>query len=613
MILSQLNLPDDLKQLNENQLHCLAQEIRSLLIHQVHLNGGHLSSNLGIIELTIALHYVYSFATDRILFDVSHQSYIHKILSGRLPLFGTLRQFQGLSGFTDPAESVYDVVKAGHAGAAISFGVGLSQATRMTGGNEKTVVLIGDASIANGMAFEALNHLGHLKTGLLIILNDNQMSISKTVGAFSEYLSRFLSGSFYHHIKKDIRAVVSKIPMLGESINEALQQFRKTIKKSIVHNIFEELGVRYIGPIDGHDINGLIKTFSNLSLHANEPTLVHVMTQKGKGYPDAEKNPTKFHGISLKSANLNLSYTQVFGNKMQELARNKNNLAIITAAMTDGTGLNRFSELYPEKYFDVGIAEEHAVGFCAGLSYKGIKPYVAIYSTFMQRAVDQLFHEVSLQENINPVFVMDRSGLVGEDGPTHHGIYDIAYTKFLPRFVLMAPKDATELENMLDFAYDLNHPAVIRFAKETCPDCFTTSTPIALGQGEIILESPNAKLTILAYGSMVLQAYLLQNLMDIPFNLINLRFAKPLDNQKILDFAARKIPIVCLEEHSAMGGIGESIGNFLCENNAQVPFLKLGLPDEFVPHGERSLLFDRVGLSPLKLKDRILHWLSHIS
>lgn len=607
-LLESIQLPKDLKNMSIIQLKQLAKEIRTFLIEKVHQNGGHLASNLGAVELSLALHRNFDFSKDRIIFDVSHQSYVHKILSGRIKEFNSLRQFNKMSGFTDPLESIYDVVKTGHAGTSISLGLGIQSGFEALNKNEKVVVFIGDASISNGVAFEALNHLGHLQKNLIIVLNDNQMSISKTVGALSHYLSRFISGKFFQAIKNDLKKLLKDIPFIGDSIHDTVDQVRRALKKNLIPNLFEELGVQYLGPVDGHQIEDLQSLIGNMADLDDGPVLLHAITKKGKGFAEAELNPQHFHGISPQNSIKKDSYTAVFGRKMLEIASVDPKVVVITAAMTDGTGLNELSAQYPKRYFDVGIAEEHAIAFAAGMSLSGLKPYVAIYSTFMQRAVDQLFQEVSLQKEVNPVFVMDRSGLVGEDGATHHGVFDIAYTRFLPRFVLAAPKDDEELEKMLDFSLNLDAPMVIRFAKGAYHH-FNYCDEIELGKAEIILEDENAKLNIFAYGSMVSEAYSLKDRLAIPFNLINIRFAKPLDEATILSFAKKGLPIVTLEEHSLIGGVGEAINNLLVSKNVNAPVLNIGLEDRFYPHGKRRLILEDAGLSGDKLLKRIQEWL----
>lgn len=597
--------PLDLKKFTYGQLYQLSQEIRKFMIEKVETHGGHLSSNLGVVELTLALHRVFDFSKDRLIWDVSHQSYVHKILTGRSKGFDNLRQWQGLSGFTDPDESIFDVVKVGHAGSSLSTALGLITGYEQENPHnlKKVVAVIGDAAISNGMAFEALNHLSHLKKNLIVILNDNQMSISKTIGGLSKHLAKFLSGNLYHTLKKDVEKFLNHLPIIGEALSQSAKSLVKVIKKNINPTLFEEFGIHYLGPLDGHDIEKLEKTLKNASF-IKGPVLIHILTKKGKGWGKAEEDPTHYHGISAKTSQESPSYTQVFGNKMQNLAKTNANFSVITAAMTHGTGLASFAQNFSHRYFDVGIAEGHGVAFAGGISLAGHKPVVAIYSTFLQRALDQMFQEVSLQKESNPLFVVDRAGLVGEDGPTHHGTFDIAYTKFLPRMVLMAPKDGQELESMLEFGLSLNYPAVIRFPKGGF-NSFNTCPPITLGKAEVLQEKQDAKVTLLSYGSLTGEILKIKEKFNFPFNWVNLRFAKPFDKETLLKFAKKGVPIISLEEHSLIGGVGQSISSFLLEQGVFVPFLKIGLKDQYYSHGKRDILLQEAGLSGLSLVNQI--------
>ena len=610
MLLDNLHGPEDLKKLTLLQLDDLAQEIRKFLIERVQETGGHLSSNLGVVELTLALHKVFNFKEDRLLFDVSHQSYTHKILTGRKSGFDTLRQFGGLSGFTSPMESDYDVFKMGHAGTSISLGMGLKTGFETLEKAGHVVIVIGDASIGNGMAFEALNHLGFLRKDLIIVLNDNQMSISKTIGAFSKYLSRFVSGTLYNALKRDVEKITTDIPVFGSSIHQTLKNIKNVFKKSILSNLFEKLNLNYVGPVNGHDLDEMQKIFENVKTSMHGPTIVHAITIKGKGFRQAELNPTGYHGVSAKKAGAKEeTFTEVFGKKMLELASRDKKVVVITAAMTDGTGLNDFSERFPERYYDVGIAEGHAVGFAAGLSAAGLKPYVAIYSTFMQRALDQFFQEVSLQNDVNPVFVMDRSGLVGEDGATHHGVFDIAYTRFLPRFVLLSPKDGRELSAMLEWVKELRAPVVIRFSKGGFHG-FSECAPLELGKSEWLSRVENPDFYLLSYGSMTGMAVeMMDFLPGKKAQIINLRFAKPLDAETLLQVGGTGKPVICLEEHALLGGVGEGIAAFFADHGLDSPILRLGLEDHYYTHGARDALLDYAGLSPRKLAVRVEEFL----
>lgn len=599
MFLEKISHPEDIKGLNLNELKALAEEIREFLIKKVLETGGHLSSNLGVIEVTLALHYAFNLEKDRIFFDVSHQCYTHKLLTGRRDGFSNLRQWNGLSGFTDPCESPFDVVKSGHAGSSISVALGLQTAFEAKDSKQRSIAFIGDASISNGLAFEALNHLGHLKNKTLIILNDNQMSISKTIGAVSRHLSRFISSKIYNNTKRDIEEMLEHIPMVGNSFGVFFKSMRKIVKKNLFPNLFEDLGVNYIGPVNGYNIGEMIKIFKNIN-ELEGPVLIHVLTQKGKGFCKAEEDPTYYHGISGKNKSGGESFTSVFGKKMVELAEKNPELCVITAAMTDGTGLHEYARKYPDRYYDVGIAEEHAVAFASGLCLGGKKPVIAIYSTFMQRALDQMFHEISLQKTLAPVFVLDRSGLVGEDGPTHHGVFDIAYTRFLPGFILMSPKDARELEAMLEWSLKQKKPVVIRFPKGGF-ETYDSSPCIELGKSEVLLEEKDAELTFFTYGSLAGEVLKIKKLSSLKFNVVNLRFAKPLDEAAILSFASKTRKIVTLEEHSLIGGVGEAISSLLMEKGTGARVLKIGLRDQFYPHGARAKLLEEAGLTAEKI------------
>ncbi|HOJ49268.1 MAG TPA: 1-deoxy-D-xylulose-5-phosphate synthase [Spirochaetota bacterium] len=579
-----INSPSDIKSLDINKLDILSKEIRDFLIKSVKTTGGHLASNLGIVEITLAIAKVFDLDKNPVIYDVSHQSYVHKLITGRKS-FENLRMFGGISGYTDPYESKYDVFKLGHAGTSISLGMGIKFAADFMNEDIRPIIIIGDASISNGVAFEALNHLGEAKKDVIILLNDNQMSISKTVGALSKYFSDFMTSKLVLNLK-DISKKISNV--LGNSLKLNAEKIVKRIENAIYPNIFNVLGIKYIGPIDGHSIKNLVEVFDYVKKNRG-PYLVHVVTKKGKGLKEAEENPAIYHSVSGIKSKREVTFTDVFSDVMVNIGREYKNVFAITAAMSEGTGLNKFAKLYPDRYIDVGIAEEHAVALAAAMSLKGVKPVVAIYSTFLQRSFDQLFQEISLQDNISPIFVLDRAGLVGPDGPTHHGVFDIGYTKILPKMVLMAPKDGEELEKMLYFAISIDRPVVIRFPKSGFFE-FHKSAPLEFGKSEVINYDKNACINIFTYGSIIGNVFQAIESLGINYNLVNLRFAKPLDIDTILNIVSNNKPVITVEEHSLIGGVGESINSILLKNSFNNKVVNLGLDDIYYPHGDRDKL-----------------------
>jgi 1-deoxy-D-xylulose-5-phosphate synthase len=606
-LLNNINSPADLKKLSIKDLSRLAEEIRQEIIDTVSKHGGHLASSLGSVELIIALHYVLNAPEDTIVWDVGHQSYAHKLLTGRKDRFKTLRQLGGLSGFPLKSESEYDPFTVGHSSTSISTALGMVTARDIKRRNSKVVVMIGDAGLAGGMAFEALNHAGHMRKDLVVILNDNEISISRTIGALSKYLNSILTNPLYNRFRKQVQVIVRKIPLVGKRAFEAARRFEEGLKNLLVPGIlFEELGFRYFGPIDGHNIQGIIGTLKNI-LRIKEPILLHVLTKKGKGYRFAEKRPSVFHSappFDIKTGQVKRSrgkkantFTQAFGKKLIELARKDKNVVAVTAAMPDGTGLSAFGQEFPGRLFDVGIAEGHAVGFAAGLAKGGLKPVVAIYSTFLQRAYDQMIHDISLQD-LPVVFCLDRAGLVGRDGPTHHGVFDIACLRHIPGLVMMAPASTRELEAMLEFAVSLNKPVAIRYPRGTSGAEFPVSK-IKLGRSEVLKKGKD--IAIFALGSMLEPALKAAEILKqhrIGAEVINARFVKPLDEELLEDVFSRIKKAVVIEEGVATGGFGSAIAEFIKREKIKGILLEIvGLPDEFVEHGERQELLNKYNLN----------------
>lgn len=607
-LLGTINHPSDLKQLSDEQLKLLAAEIRSFLLKTVAHTGGHLASNLGVVELTLALHTVFDSPKDQLIWDVGHQSYIHKMLTGRFSRFETLRQYNGLSGFPKPEESEHDAFVTGHSSTSISAALGLAIARDLMGENNKVVAVIGDGSLTGGMSFEALNHLGHLQTDLIIVLNDNEMSISKNVGALSRYLTRLRLNPKLRRLKADVQDMLQRIPRLGQATVRTLEKLEDSIRFLVIPGmLFEELGINYLGPIDGHNISDLKLHLKQASIHKG-PILVHVLTTKGKGYELAEANPQKFHGTGpFKLTNgekidgtLSTSYTEVFSKVIVEMARRDPKILAITAAMTDGAGLVDFAKEFPERFFDVGIAEEHAVTLAAGLAKKGFRPVVAVYSTFLQRAYDQIIHDVCLQK-LPVIFMLDRAGLVGPDGPTHHGVFDLSYLRHIPNITIMAPKDGSELRDMFFTALEINGPVAIRYPKReglelTLEGDELKSIPI--GRGEIIQQGQ--AVALIGIGSMVETASragrrLLKE--GISCTVVNARFVKPLDEELLLQLAATHQTIVTIEENVIAGGFGSSVLEFLTNRGVKgINFKIMGIPDEFITHGPTELLLGKCGL-----------------
>lgn len=609
-ILGSIDSPRDLKQLNQEDLKLLANEIRELIIEVISETGGHLAASLGAVEIAIALHYCLDAPEDKIVWDVGHQAYAHKILTGRRDRFKTIRQFGGLSGFPNINESEYDTFTVGHGSTSISSALGLAKARDLKGADYKVAAVIGDGSLVGGMAFEALNHAGHSKTNMLVILNDNEMSISPSVGAISRYLNKILTNPTYNKIHKDIEGLVKRVPWYGFRAYRAARKLEEGLKNLLIPGmLFEELGIRYVGPIDGHNIGDLIKAIKNLSL-LEGPILIHAITKKGKGYIHAERSPERFHGtapfdiatgdIKQNGRTEGESFTEAFSDAVIDLADANKDVVAVTAAMPEGTGLDRFQRTFPERFFNVGMAEQHAVTFAAGLAKGGLIPIVAVYSTFLQRAYDQIIHDVCLQ-GLHIVLCLDRAGIVGEDGATHHGTFDIAYLRHIPNMTLMAPKDQEELKEMMNFAVrDCKGPVAIRYprGKTVKPRLERRRAPIADGKAEIILEGADA--AILAVGSMVWPSFEAVKLLaadGINCALINMRFMKPLDRELLKDIAARTKRLVVVEDGAEKGGFGSAVLEFFeKEKINDLAIKRIGLPDKFIEHGKKEILFEIYGL-----------------
>lgn len=605
-MLENINTPDDLKKLSLDELKALAEEIRERIIETVACTGGHLASNLGAVELSLAIHYVFNSPEDRIVWDVGHQSYTHKLVTGRSSRFHTLRQFKGISGFPRRTESPHDHFGTGHSSTSISAALGMAAGLRMKEEARNVIAVIGDGAMTAGLAFEGLNNAGHLKLPLIVILNDNEMSISRNVGAISNYLNKILTGEIYRRFKKDTKAILENIPKFGDSMSRFAQKLEETLKGFFLPGlIFEELGFNYIGPIDGHDLGVLIETLKKVK-DPTEPILIHVITRKGKGYEYSEDDPSCFHGIgpfepdtgSPKGSKSPPSYSNVFGDTLVEIGRQNDRVIAIVAAMTEGTGLSGFAEEFPDRFFDVGIAEPHAVTFAAGLATEGFIPVVAIYSTFLQRGYDEIIHDVCLQ-NLPVVFAIDRAGLVGEDGPTHHGVFDLSYLRHIPNLTVMAPKDADELRAMLRYAVKLERPVAIRYPRGKCSEVFNLPEhPVEAGHGEVIFEGDD--IGIIAIRHMVYPAFLAaRKLISEGFSptLINARFIKPLDTDIIRIAAERTGILLTVEENSVAGGFGSAVLESLTEMGlSSVKIRNIGIPDLFVEHGSQRELRRLFGL-----------------
>ena len=607
-LLDKINSPADVKKLSDEQLKQLAAEIRQLLIKVISHTGGHLAPNLGVVELTLALHKVFTTPQDKLVFDVGHQAYIHKIITGRREQFPTLRQYGGLSGFPKRCESEHDAFGTGHSSTSISAALGMAAARDLQGEAYNVVAIIGDGSMTGGMAFEALNNAGTLHKKMVVVLNDNEMSISKNVGAMSDYLYHLRTGETYNKIKNDIEGWLKNMEF-GTDVLKAIRRLKGSVKYLMVPtSIFEELGFTYLGPVDGHDIHGLIEVLQ-AAKKIDGPVMVHVLTKKGKGYKPAEESPNKFHGTGpfeiatgkkITNPAAPISYTEVFGKTITELADSDKKVVGLTAAMPDGTGLNIFAQAHPDRFFDVGIAEQHAVTAAAGMAAAGMKPVTAIYSTFMQRAYDSILHDICMQK-LHVTMCLDRAGLVGDDGYTHHGVFDYAYLRSIPNMTIMAPKDENELRHMLKTALSFNGPISVRYPRGSGVGVDITEPmhELPIGKAEVLREGK--ELCFWAIGSMVQSAVQAADKLKeqgIDAGVVNMRFAKPLDKELLIEHAKRYGKIVTLEEGVLAGGVGSEVLEILDDAGLlqQCAVLRLGIPDEFVTHGDKKLLFRDLGL-----------------
>ncbi len=604
-------------------LKTLAAEIRRELVAIVAKNGGHLASNLGVVELTLALHYVFDTPKDLLVWDVGHQCYTHKLLTGRKETFGSLRQMGGLSGFPKRQESEYDTFDVGHSSTSISAALGMAEALSRKGEDGKVVAIIGDGSLTAGMALEALNHAGSLDRDLIVVLNDNEMSISSNVGALSSYLNRILTGQLFTRLRDDVKSFLKTLPGVGGSVSRLVKRWEEYAKGMITPGLlFEELGFNYVGPLDGHRMRLLVETLRNVK-QLKGPILVHVFTKKGKGYPPAEEDPTRFHGLGPfdpdtgkpLSRDRYPSYTAVFGKTMLDLAWEDERIVAVTAAMPQGTGLEAFSKTFPERFYDVGIAEQHGVTLAAGLASRGLKPVVAVYSTFLQRAYDQVLHDVCLQD-LPVTFAMDRSGIVGEDGPTHHGLFDLSYLRHIPNMILMAPKDEAELQRMLVTALDCGHPCAMRYPRGQGVGVSLYDgniPPLEVGQSELLREGD--ALIILAVGSAVHPAQEAADILarhGIEAAVVNARFIKPLDEAALLPLIRRVPRVLTVEENALAGGFGSAVLELVNDRRSllgDVEVRRLGVPDMFVEHGTQDELRARLGIDARGIVQSVFAWL----
>ncbi|NOY23956.1 MAG: 1-deoxy-D-xylulose-5-phosphate synthase [Acidobacteria bacterium] len=620
-ILNRLSSPRELEAMTTDEIQQLAKEIRAFIIESVSHTGGHLASSLGVVEITMALHTVFDFTKDRIIWDVGHQAYTHKILTGRMKDFHTLRQYGGISGFPKITESSYDHFNTGHSSTSISAALGMAVSRDLAGQDHEVIAFIGDGSLTAGLAFEAMNQAGHLKKKMIVILNDNEMSISHNVGALSGYLNQILSGKLYNRMRDHVEVVLKSVPGIGNSFIKLAKAIEDTLKRLFVPGmLFEELGFHFVGPVDGHDYGKLVTTLQK-ARKIDGPVMVHVKTVKGKGYKYAEKSPDKWHGVSPFEISTGRilgplpkapSYTAVFGETMARLAEQNPKIIAITAAMPSGTGLEKFGKQFPKRFFDVGIAEQHAVTFAAGMAISGKKPFVAIYSTFLQRAYDQVIHDVCLM-NLPVVFCLDRAGVVGADGETHHGLFDLSFLRPIPNLIVMTPADENELRHMLFTASRLSMPAAIRYPRSSGeglpPD--ETLQEIPIGKSRTLQEGEDA--VLLAVGSMAWKAVRVSKRLaseGFSVKVIDARFVKPLDETAILNAVKNCGLIITCEENALAGGFGSAVLELLEQNRVLAPTLRIGIPDTIVHHGTQSELLDELCLTEAHLFYRIREFIT---
>jgi 1-deoxy-D-xylulose-5-phosphate synthase len=615
MILEKMNHENDIKKLAPVEIELLAEEIREFLINKISVTGGHLASNLGVVELTMALHLSFQLPNDKIVWDVGHQSYTHKILTGRKAGFDELRKYGGLSGFPKRNESACDSFDTGHSSTSISAALGLVEASQILGNDNYVVAVIGDGALTGGMAYEALNNAARLKRNFIIVLNDNNMSISENVGAVSQYLSNIRTADAYTDLKSGVADTLSKIPIYGEKVVGQIRKTKNGIKQLVIPGmLFENMGITYLGPVDGHNVDRMVKIF-NEAKKLNQAVIVHVKTNKGKGYVPAERHPARFHGAEPFKIDTGLpankrakaNYSDIFSTVMRKLGDRDDKVVAITAAMPDGTGLKRFKNMFPDRFFDVGIAEEHAVTFAAGLAAGGLKPIFAVYSSFLQRAYDQILHDVCIQ-NLHVIFAIDRAGLVGSDGETHQGLFDISYLTSIPNMNIMAPKNKWELSDMLKFAVDFNAPIAIRYPRGEAYDGLKGyRAPIVYGKSEVIFDESD--IALVAAGSMVKTANeVREELKEIGYNcsLVNARFIKPIDEENILELVKDHKLIVTLEENVKNGGFGEKILQFISECHIKINVLIIAIPDEYVEHGNVEILKKEVGIDKESILKKVI-------
>lgn len=605
--LALVNSPADLRQFPEDRLTTLCQELRTFLLHSVSRSSGHLASGLGVVELTVALHYVYQTPVDKLIWDVGHQAYPHKILTGRRDQMGTIRQKNGVHPFPWREESEYDPLSVGHSSTSIGAALGMAVAAKRQELDHKVVAVIGDGALTAGMAFEALNHAGDLHEDMLVILNDNEMSISENVGALNNHLAKWLSGSVYTTIREGGKKVLSGLPPVKELARRAEEHLKGMV---VPGTLFEELGFNYIGPIDGHDIKALIKTLKNMR-QLKGPQLLHVMTKKGKGYEPAEKDPIGYHGVPKFNPEDDClppkkdgkpTFSNIFGDWLCDTAAADNKLVGITPAMREGSGMVEFSQQYPERYFDVAIAEQHAVTFAAGLAIEGMKPVVAIYSSFMQRAYDQIIHDVAIQD-LPVLFAIDRAGLVGADGPTHQGAFDISFLRTIPNMVIMTPSDENECRMMLSTGYQLNHPAAVRYPRGSgCGAKISAElTTLPVGKGRIVRQGQG--IALLCFGTLLHQAKSVAEKLDA--TLVDMRFVKPLDTELLKAIAPQHDVLVTIEENAIQGGAGSAVNEWMMTQRILKPVLNIGLPDRFIEQGSQEEIYHDLKLDSTGIEQQI--------
>ena len=623
-LLNRIENPEDVKKLTVRELEQLASELRHFIIDTVSQNGGHLAPNLGTVELTLALYSVFDFPADKLVWDVGHQAYSHKILTGRRDAFSTLRKKGGITGFPNRFESAYDAFGVGHASTSISAALGMALARDAKGEKNQVIAVIGDGALTGGESFEALNNAGDLGTKLIVVLNDNEMSIDANVGAMSEYLSRIRIAPQYTRAKRDMGSLLMSIPHIGDKVYKTASHLKDGVRSVLVPgSLFEEMGFHYIGPLDGHNIALMEEVFKSAK-ELEGPVLIHIHTVKGKGYQPAEQAPEKFHGVgcfdpstgkSAKKAGCAPSYTAVFSEALIELAKDRPDILAITAAMPSGTGLKAFGKAYPKRFFDVGIAEEHAMTLAAGMAAGGMHPVIALYSTFAQRAYDQLIHDVCLQ-NLPVTLCLDRAGLVGEDGPTHHGVFDLSYLRQMPNMCVMAPKDEEELRHMLATAIAIPGPAAVRYPRGAGLGVALTDSfeKLPIGKAEVLQEK--GEIAFLAVGTMVEHAKAAAAILaeeGIEAAVVNMRFIKPLDTALIDAMAKTKKLIITAEENVLAGGFGSAVAECLADSGQQVPLVRFGIPDRFIEQGTRKELLSLCGLQPEQMAERVRERLSHLA